>query len=76
MMPWNPERYMKKEEVIKILEDNKITNVQPKKKTTPCTCGRSPDGTCIGWHKLTEREYIDKKQDLLGQKLKEKYHGF
>ena len=26
-MPWNPERYMKTKEVIKILEDNKITNV-------------------------------------------------
>ena len=26
-MPWNPEHYMKKEEVMKILEDNKITNV-------------------------------------------------
>ena len=29
LMPWNPERYMKTEEVIKILEENKITNVQP-----------------------------------------------
>ena len=27
-MPWNPEHYMKKEEVMKILEDNKITNVE------------------------------------------------
>jgi len=26
-MPWNPEHYMKTKEVIKILEDNKITNV-------------------------------------------------
>ena len=73
-MPWNPEHYMKKKEVIKILEDNKITNVKPPK--TPCTCGRSPDGTCIGWHKLTKEEYMRKKQDLLGQRLKEKYHGF
>ena len=34
-MPWNPEHYniknMKKEEVMKILEENKITNVQPSK---------------------------------------------
>jgi len=22
-----------------------------------CTCGRSPTGNCIGWHKLTEEEY-------------------
>tara|TARA_Y100000310_G_C19982076_1_gene490259 strand:+ start:248 stop:496 length:249 start_codon:yes stop_codon:yes gene_type:complete len=26
-MPWNPEHYMKTEEVMKILEENKITNV-------------------------------------------------
>tara|TARA_Y100001951_G_scaffold70868_1_gene57795 strand:+ start:675 stop:935 length:261 start_codon:yes stop_codon:yes gene_type:complete len=29
-MPWNPEYYMNKDEVIKILEDNKITNVMKK----------------------------------------------
>ena len=29
-MPWNPEYYMKKAEVIKILEDNKITNIMKK----------------------------------------------
>jgi len=30
-MPWNPERYsVKTEEVVKILEDNKITNVVPR----------------------------------------------
>ena len=33
-MPWNPEHYnwknMKTEEVVKILEENKITNVQSK----------------------------------------------
>ena len=29
-MPWNPEYYMKKNEVVKILEDNKITNVMKK----------------------------------------------
>ena len=22
-----------------------------------CTCGRSPTGSCIGWHKLTEEQY-------------------
>ena len=22
-----------------------------------CDCGRSPNGKCIGWHKLTEIEY-------------------
>ena len=26
-MPWNPERYMKTKEVMKILEENRITNV-------------------------------------------------
>jgi len=22
-----------------------------------CSCGRSPTGNCIGWHKLTEENY-------------------
>jgi len=22
-----------------------------------CGCGRSPTGSCIGWHKLTREEY-------------------
>ena len=26
-MPWNPEHYMETKEVVKILEENKITNV-------------------------------------------------
>lgn len=24
---------------------------------TPCGCGRSPTGYCIGWHNLSESEY-------------------
>lgn len=26
-----------------------------------CGCGRSPTGTCIGWHNLTEEQYQEKK---------------
>ena len=26
-------------------------------KEDKCTCGRSPTGSCIGWHKLTEEQY-------------------
>ncbi len=26
-----------------------------------CSCGRSPTGKCIGWHKLSEAEYLSKK---------------
>ena len=37
-MPWNPEHYMKKKEVIKILEDNKITNVLSKEKMICPNC--------------------------------------
>tara|TARA_R100000656_G_scaffold93533_1_gene67751 strand:+ start:798 stop:1298 length:501 start_codon:yes stop_codon:yes gene_type:complete len=33
-MPWNPEHYMKTEEVMKILEENKITNVNPQSTIT------------------------------------------
>jgi hypothetical protein len=40
-----------------------------------CGCGRSPTGQCVGWHKLTEEQYLQKKaeyeQQLL-EKAKEK----
>jgi len=25
-----------------------------------CGCGRSPTGRCIGWHALTEEQYLEK----------------
>ena len=28
-----------------------------------CTCGRSPTGKCVGWHKLSEDDYLSKKAD-------------
>ena len=27
----------------------------------PCGCGRSPTGLCIGWHGLTEDDYLIQK---------------
>ena len=29
-----------------------------------CTCGRSPTGNCVGWHKLSEEDYKKKKEHL------------
>ena len=26
-----------------------------------CGCGRSPTGKCIGWHSLSEEEFLKKK---------------
>ena len=26
-----------------------------------CGCGRSPTGKCIGWHGLSEEQYLEKK---------------
>ena len=26
-----------------------------------CNCGRSPTGKCVGWHKLDEDQYLEKK---------------
>jgi len=35
-----------------------ITKWEMKKfERDKCTCGRSPTGDCIGWHKLTEENY-------------------
>jgi hypothetical protein len=36
-----------------------------------CGCGRSPTGKCIGWHKLSEEQYLQKKEEY-EQKQKEK----
>jgi len=30
-------------------------------KMSKCGCGRSPNGNCVGWHKLTEEQYLEKK---------------
>ena len=36
-----------------------------------CTCGRSPNGNCIGWHLLTEKEYLNKKSAYEAKKRPE-----
>ena len=36
-----------------------------------CGCGRSPTGKCIGWHDLTEEDYL-KNQNYLKKNLKTK----
>ena len=28
-----------------------------------CPCGRSPTGSCIGWHRLTEAQYQEKLKE-------------
>ena len=52
----------------KTFEDNwdKIFNKENKmdeQKSTPCGCGRSPTGKCIGWHGLSNEEYKVKLQE-------------
>ena len=36
-----------------------------------CTCKRSPTGQCIGWHRLTQEQYEEKKR-LYEMKQKDK----
>ena len=36
-----------------------------------CTCKRSPTGMCIGWHRLTQEQYEEKKR-LYEMKQKDK----
>ena len=38
-----------------------------------CTCNRSPNGQCIGWHRLTQEQYEEKKRqyEVLNFALKE-----
>ena len=28
-----------------------------------CGCGRSPNGKCLGWHDLSEEEYLEKLKE-------------
>lgn len=35
-----------------------------------CCCGRSPTGKCIGWHSLSEEEYLKKKENYETNKNK------
>jgi len=36
-----------------------------------CSCGRSPVGRCIGWHKLTEEQYQEKTVEDIEKIIKE-----
>jgi len=53
-MPWNPEHYMKKKEVIKILEDNKITNVVPSEKKKICPNCKGNGFTKHSWEAVDQ----------------------
>lgn len=39
--------------------------------SVPCGCGRSPTGSCIGWHNLTNEAYLQKKAEYEKQNLSE-----
>ena len=56
-------------------KNNMSPSIEQMKKGT-CGCGRSPTGDCIGWHGLTEAEYLDRKEkyetgktDLSGKEI-------
>ena len=36
-----------------------------------CGCGRSPNGNCIGWHLLSEEEYLAEKSAYEAKKRRE-----
>jgi len=43
-----------------------------------CGCGRSPTGRCVGWHSLTEEQYLAKKAEYEAKQLekaKERKNG-
>lgn len=41
------------------------------KKSVPCGCGRSPTGSCIGWHGLTNEQYQEKLAEYQKKQLNE-----
>jgi predicted house-cleaning noncanonical NTP pyrophosphatase (MazG superfamily) len=36
-----------------------------------CGCGRSPTGQCVGWHALTEEDYLEKLNAYLREVAEE-----
>lgn len=44
-----------------VLEPNIAIQLTKEIDMADCGCGRSPTGNCIGWHKLSEEEYQEKK---------------
>ena len=40
----------------------------PKVPEGTCGCGRSPTGKCIGWHGLTEEQFLQKLAEYHEQK--------
>lgn len=59
---------------------DKIMQVRVKEDSAEigkCGCGRSPTGKCIGWHGLTEEQFVERKElyetgkvDLAGNDIK------
>jgi hypothetical protein len=47
------------------------TNIKENKMSKDCGCGRSPTGKCIGWHNLTNEDYLQKKKDHEDKSLTE-----
>ena len=44
----------------------------PDSRKFPCSRGRSPTGRCIGWHKLTEEQYLKRLKGYKAYKHKSK----
>jgi hypothetical protein len=59
------------------LKEEIMTPSVEQMKQGTCGCGRSPTGNCIGWHGLTEAEFVQRKElyetgrvDLVGNDVK------
>ena len=39
-----------------------------------CGCERSPNGNCVGWHNLTEEQYLEKKLLTKKSNLQNKFY--
>ena len=55
------EIFAKEKEITDISMKQSIANKKERQKKETCPCGRSPIGRCIGWHNLTEEQYLEKK---------------
>ncbi|XOJ84577.1 hypothetical protein ABXT54_07005 [Methylophilaceae bacterium Uisw_099_01] len=39
-----------------------------------CGCGRSPNGKCLGWHDLSEEDYLEKLKKFKEEEEEDKIY--
>lgn len=56
-------------------ENDMQVRANPEGKIGSCGCGRSPTGSCIGWHGLTEAQLAEAQAKYQAENVKDSNQG-